>query len=95
MKPAQIFHQYIWIIKTLRAYRKMTLEELNQKWQEDLLADSAAIKERLVLENAPAREQWIEDDRVMSIVEAMAKYESGIDLTEGQLLAGYEAANSL
>ena len=26
MKPAQIFHQYIWIINTLRAYRKLTLE---------------------------------------------------------------------
>ena len=32
MKPAQIFHQYIWIINTLRAYGKLTLEELNQKW---------------------------------------------------------------
>ena len=35
MKPAQIFNQYIWIINTLRAYRKLTLEQLNQKWQED------------------------------------------------------------
>ena len=35
MKPAQIFHQYIWIINTLRAYRKLTLEELNQKWIDD------------------------------------------------------------
>ena len=26
------FHQYIWIINTLRAYRGLTLEELNQKW---------------------------------------------------------------
>ena len=122
MKPAQIFHQYIWIINTLRAYRKMTLEELNQKWQEDqvadgnpllrssftrhrdaildmfgiiidcdkksykyyisnqevlsddsierwlfstltvhgVLADSAAIKDRLVLENAPAGEQYLD-----------------------------------
>lgn len=39
MKPAQIFHQYIWIINTLRAYRKLTLEELNQKWQDDNIAD--------------------------------------------------------
>ena len=39
MKPAQIFHQYIWIINTLRAYKQLTLEELNQKWQEDLVAD--------------------------------------------------------
>ena len=121
MKPAQIFHQYIWIINTLRAYRKLTLDELSQKWQEDgvtdgnplprasfyrhrdaiqdmfgiiidcdlrtykyyisneavfsddgierwlfstltvhgVLADSAAVKERLVLENAPAGEQYL------------------------------------
>ena len=25
MKPAKIFHQYIWIINTLRAYRKLAL----------------------------------------------------------------------
>ena len=39
MKPAQIFHQYIWIINTLRAYRQQTFEELNQKWQDDKVAD--------------------------------------------------------
>ena len=122
MKPAQIFHQYIWIINTLRAYRKLTLEELNQKWQNDgvadgnplqrssfnrhrdaildmfgiiidceprtykyyisnkevlsadsierwlfstltvhgVLADSAAVKERLVLENAPAGVEYLD-----------------------------------
>jgi hypothetical protein len=31
MKPAQIFNQYIWIINTLRAYRKLTLEQLNHR----------------------------------------------------------------
>jgi len=122
MKPAQIFHQYIWIINMLRAYRKLSFEELNQKWQDDqvadgnplqrssfnrhrdaildmfgiiidcdkktykyyisnkdvlcddsierwlfstltvhgMLADSAAVKERLVLENAPAGEQYLD-----------------------------------
>ena len=122
MKPAQIFHQYIWIINTLRAHRSMTLEELNQKWQQDgvadgnplarssfnrhrdaiqdmfgiiidcepktykyhisnkevlsddsieswlystltvhgMLADSAAVKERLVLESAPAGEEYLD-----------------------------------
>ena len=121
MKPAQIFQQYIWIINTLRAFRKLNLEELNQKWREDrvtdgnplprtsfnrhrdaiqdmfgiiidceprtykyyisneevlsddsieswlfstltvhgVLADSAAVKERLVLENAPVGEQYL------------------------------------
>ena len=122
MKPAQIFHQYIWIINTLRAYKRLTFEELNQKWQADgitdgnalqrssfnrhrdailamfgiiidcdkstykyyisnqevlsddsierwlfstltvhgVLADSAAVKERLVLENAPAGEEYLD-----------------------------------
>ncbi len=122
MKPAQIFHQYIWIINTLRAYRKLTLEELNHKWIDDgvadgnplqrssfnrhrdailnmfgiiidcepktykyfisnkevlsedsierwlfstltvhgVLADSAAVKERLVLESAPAGVEFLE-----------------------------------
>ena len=122
MKPAQIFHQYIWLINTLRAYRQLTFEELNKKWQEDqisdgnplqrssfnrhrdaildmfgiiidcdkitykyyisnkdvlrddsierwlfstltvhgVLADSTAMKERLVLEEAPAGEQYLD-----------------------------------
>jgi len=121
MKQAQIFQQYIWIINTLRAYRKLTFEELNQKWIDDRVADgnplyrssfnrhrdaiqdmfgiiidceqrtykyhisnkevlcddsieswlfstltvngmlseSAAVKERLVLENAPVGEQYL------------------------------------
>ena len=122
MKPAQIFHQYIWIINTLRAYHRLTFEKLNQKWIDDgviggnplqrssfnrhrdailnmfgiiidcnlityeyyisntealgddsieswlfstlavhgVLADSAAVKERLVLENAPVGEQYLD-----------------------------------
>jgi hypothetical protein len=39
MKPAQIFHQYIWIINTLRANRRMTFEQLNRKWQQDGVTD--------------------------------------------------------
>ena len=39
MKPAQIFHQYIWIINTLRASNGMTFEELNNKWINDRVAD--------------------------------------------------------
>ena len=139
MKPAQIFHQYIWIINTLRAYRKLTLEELGQKWQQDgvadgnplqrssfnrhrdaildmfgiiidceprtykyyisnkevigddsierwlfstltvhgVLADSAVVKERLVLENAPAGEQYLD-----TIIRAIK--------TNHRLLMGYK-----
>ena len=39
MKPAQIFYQYIWIINTFRTYRKLTLDELNQKWINDDVAN--------------------------------------------------------
>ena len=139
MKPAQIFHQYIWIINTLRTYRKLTLDELNQKWQDDgvadgnplqrssfnrhrdaildmfgiiidcesktykyyisnkevlsddsierwlfstltvhgVLADSAAVKDRLVLENAPVGEQYLD-----IIIRAIK--------TNHQLLMGYK-----
>ena len=139
MKPAQIFHQYIWIINTLRAHRRLTFEELNQKWQDDgvaggnplqrssfnrhrdaildmfgiiidcepktykyyisnnhvlnddsieswlfstltvhgVLADSAAVKERLVLESAPAGEQYLD-----TIIRAIK--------TNHQLLIGYK-----
>ena len=44
MKPAQIFHQYIWIINTLRAYGKLTLEELKQKWQDDSVANGKPLQ---------------------------------------------------
>ena len=44
MKPAQIFHQYTWIINTLRAYRKLTFEELNQKWQQDGVTDGNTLQ---------------------------------------------------
>lgn len=39
MKPAQIFHQYIWIINMLRAHKRLTFEQLNQKWQDDCVTD--------------------------------------------------------
>jgi len=39
MKPAQIFHQYIWIINTFRVFGQLTLEELNKKWVEDKVTE--------------------------------------------------------
>ena len=35
MKPAKIFQQYIWIVNTLRQYRKLSLEQLNELWVKD------------------------------------------------------------
>ena len=43
MKPAQIFHQYIWIINALRAFGQLTLEELNEKWVEDKVTEGNAL----------------------------------------------------
>ena len=147
MKPAQIFNQYIWIINTLRAYNKLTLDELNQKWQEDgvangnqlqrssfnrhrdaiqdmsgividceprtykyyisnqealgddsieswlfstltvhgVLADSAAVKERLALENAPAGEQYL--DTIISAIKGNHRLRIGYQKFEAE---GYE-----
>jgi hypothetical protein len=39
MKPAQIFRQYIWVINALKTRGGMTFEELNQRWQDDKVAD--------------------------------------------------------
>ncbi len=39
MKPALIFQQYIWLINTLRRYRRLTLEELNRHWVDDEVAE--------------------------------------------------------
>lgn len=39
MKPSLIFAQYVWLVNTLRRYGRMTLEELNARWQEDDVAD--------------------------------------------------------
>jgi len=147
MKPAQIFHQYIWIINTLRAYRRLTLEELNQKWMADgvadgnplqrvsfyrhrdaiqdmfgiiidcdshtyeyyisnqevlsddsierwlfstltvhgVLADSAAVKERLVLENAPVGEQYL--DIIINAIKSNRRLRIGYKKFEAE---GYE-----
>lgn len=39
MKPSLIFHQYIWIINTLRRKKRLTLEQLNNRWIADGVAD--------------------------------------------------------
>lgn len=39
MKPSLIFSQYVWLVNTLRRFGRMTLEEINEKWQDDEVAD--------------------------------------------------------
>ena len=43
MKKSQIFHQYIWIINTLRTSQGLTFEELAEKWVKDQVADGNAL----------------------------------------------------
>ncbi len=43
MKVSQKFHQYIWIINTLKKSQGMTFEELNQRWQADQVTDGNAL----------------------------------------------------
>ncbi len=39
MKPSLIFSQYVWLVNTLRRYSRLTLEDLNDKWIRDEVAD--------------------------------------------------------
>ena len=44
MKPAIKFHQYIWIINTLRAYKRLTFADLQQKWEKDDMGDGKPLQ---------------------------------------------------
>ncbi|MBR4729085.1 MAG: WYL domain-containing protein [Prevotella sp.] len=39
MKPALIFQQYIWLINIFRCHGRMTLEELNERWVREEVAE--------------------------------------------------------
>jgi hypothetical protein len=39
MKPARIFQQYVWLINTLRQYKKLTLEEISTLWTKAQIND--------------------------------------------------------
>ncbi len=49
MKPAIKFRQYIWIINTLRAYKRLTFVDLQEKWEKDDMGDGIEILEPLDL----------------------------------------------
>ena len=44
MKPAIKFHQYIWIINTLRAHKRLTLADIQQKWENDDMGDGKPLQ---------------------------------------------------
>ena len=39
MKQSNIFHQYAWLLATLKRYKRMTLEEINERWIADEVAE--------------------------------------------------------
>jgi hypothetical protein len=39
VKPAQIFQQYIWLINVFRRHERMTLDELNERWVREEVAE--------------------------------------------------------
>lgn len=39
MKPAQIFQQYIWLINAFRRHGRMTLDQLNERWVKEEVAE--------------------------------------------------------
>lgn len=43
MKPARIFHQYIWLVTLLKRYKQLTLEEISRRWVDDKVADGSPL----------------------------------------------------
>ena len=43
MKPAKIFQQYIWLVNTLRQYKYLTLEEINDLWVKDKVIEGSPL----------------------------------------------------
>ena len=43
MKPARIFQQYVWLVNTLRQYKKLSLEEISALWVKDQINDGSPL----------------------------------------------------
>ena len=54
MKPAKIFQQYIWIVNTLRQYKKLSLEQLNELWVKDQVIEGEALNRKSFLRHKDA-----------------------------------------
>ena len=54
MKPAKIFQQYIWIVNTLRQYKKLSLEQLNELWVKDQVIGGEALNRKSFLRHKDA-----------------------------------------
>ena len=54
MKPARIFQQYIWIVNTLRQYKKLSLEQLNEMWVKDQVRGGEPLNRKSFLRHKDA-----------------------------------------
>ena len=54
MKPARIFQQYIWIVNTLRQYKKLSLEQLNELWVKDQVIGGEPLNRKSFLRHKDA-----------------------------------------
>ena len=54
MKPAKIFQQYIWIVNTLRQYKKLSLEQLNELWVKDEVIGGEALNRKSLMRHKDA-----------------------------------------
>ena len=54
MKPAKIFQQYIWIVNTLRQYKKLSLEQLNELWVKNQVIGGEALNRKSFLRHKDA-----------------------------------------
>ena len=54
MKPARIFQQYIWIVNTLRQYKKLSLEQLNEMWVKDQVIGGEPLNRKSFLRHKDA-----------------------------------------
>lgn len=54
MKPAKIFQQYIWIVNTLRQYKKLSLEQLSELWVKDLVIGGEPLNRKSFLRHKDA-----------------------------------------
>ena len=67
MKQSNIFHQYAWLLATLKRYKRMTLEEINELWVDTEMSGGVPMARNTFLRHKAAVEDmfglYIECDR--------------------------------
>ena len=60
MKTYNKFKEYIWLVNTIRQARRITFEEINEKWLNTDMSEGVELPRSTVLmtERDKARENW-------------------------------------